>query len=190
MQFRACLVTVAMLGLVPTTGSAFPRLTVNFGYLDYQPSGCAAPGSAVRLHVVAEASYLGQVSGAQFRVTGIDSTWHVVVTPAPTVTMWIGDPLGDGLQVAVYPPCQYPNADLAVPLFTMDVVVPAPFGKRTIGIEQHAAVPVPNYACPFITACDEDFRKECVITLTALLIDCVVGVQPTTWSTVKDLYRE
>jgi hypothetical protein len=187
---RSCIAPVILsaLVLVPVASTAFPRLTVNFGYADYMPRGCAAIGLPVRLHVVIETFWDG-MSGAEFRLVGIDSTWQAVVTPAPTVTFWAGDPLGDGLQVAVWPPCQAPNQEQAVPLFTIDLIVPERFGERTIGFAAHTNSSLPSFGCPFVTLCDEQFTKLCVVQLPATLRDCAVGTHEVTWSRIKRLYE-
>lgn len=159
-----------------------------FDTVMFRSDACASPGIPVRIHAVA---FIGpwDFIGAELRVTGIDPSWQAVVTPDPTMTIWLGDVLGDGVRLSTYPACQFPQEQM-IPLFTIDLTVAAPIGERVIDIAAPVTPVFPGFTCPCRIRCYNDFERVCVGNGPAILTDCNVAVQGATWGLVKSRYRD
>ena len=129
----------------------------------------------------------GGITGAEFRLDGIDPTWFNTVTPNPASNVSIGNPITGGVNIA-FPSCQ---GGTQVLLYTIQSVALNPIPARTLQIDRHTTPPNPNFQCPLVTLCDAEFTKVCVPGGTAFLNGgpCNIAVEEKTWSKVKGLYN-
>jgi hypothetical protein len=124
------------------------------------------------------------ITGAEYRLTGIDPAWFMSVIPNPSATFNLGSPI-DGVGVNIgFPSCQSVHELLLHTISVFPLTPPAP---RTLRIERRNPPSSPNWPCPLVRLCDGEPNKLCVPGGEAF-IDCTVGVEPATWTQVKALY--
>ena len=150
--------------------------------------GTAVPFTPFTTYVIAILggdAAVGGITGAEFRLDGIDPSWFNTVTPSPASNVSIGNPITGGVNLA-FPSCQGGSLVL---LYTIQSVALAAVSPRTLQIDRHTNPPNPNFSCPLVTLCDAEFTKLCVPGGSAALNEtCGLPVQPATWSQVKGLY--
>jgi len=172
---------------------ASPDCSTNFA--------CVPPGTPIVVHVMAyqlqQPSWSYGLGSAEFRFTGIPASWQAVATPAPGVFFAIGDPLGNGVTVGFFDPL--PTAP-CVALFDL-TLTPDTASEAVIGLAAHIPPNNPNVPCANLYyPCNfpGPAETQCVVyglcvELLPLQVhatpDCVIGVEPETWQTVKTLYR-
>ena len=131
----------------------------------------------------------GGISGAELRLLGIDAGWSNTVTPNPAAFIVLGNVIGDGANIAF--PALQPGP--MVTLFTIQSLALAPVTPRTLGIVKKNPQASPAFDCPLVTLAPPDFYSLCVLGGEAFLNralnpPCTVGVTPTTWTQMKNLY--
>jgi len=162
---------------------------------------CAPTGVPTQVFVMADQheqpSWSKGLGGAEFRVSGIPSAWMATATPAPNVLIAIGDPIGPGCNVALYP---MPTADCAL-LYTLTLVPTSEVEDAVLGIATHTSPSRPGFACPWLfypcnfpgpsaSACVvPPICAEAVELHVRSMPDCAIAVEPTSWGTVKQLFR-
>jgi hypothetical protein len=102
------------------------------------------------------------ITGAEFSILGMPPEMMVSVTPAPASNISIGNPFGNGCNIA-FPSCQTgTNGKLL--LYTVHLTAPpAGVPHYVLQVEGHQIPSYPNYPCPLVTKCDGPFSKVCVI---------------------------
>jgi len=129
------------------------------------------------------------LSGAEFRLDGIDPAWFNTITPNPISNLALGNPTTGGCNIA-FPGCMRgPN----VLLYTIQSLALAPVAGRVLAIRQHTVPSNPNFLCSLVTLCDGPvFTKLCVSGGEAFLNlqrPCTVGVEQKSWSQVKSMFN-
>ena len=131
------------------------------------------------------------VGSAQFRVVGLPPEWYLLsVTPNPAATVVLGDPFGAGTAIGFC--CSQP-AECA-DLFTVQVIALTDVSDVVLRVSQRLPSSDPNLQCPWVVfdcgpACD---WWGCVAGGELFINssqECTVGVQESTWSRAKQLYR-
>jgi hypothetical protein len=130
----------------------------------------------------------GGITGAEYKLNGIDPAWFNNVTPSPAANVVLGSPLDvSGCNIA-FPSCQGGGAVL---LHSISSLALAAVTERTLSITARNPPPNPNFNCPLVTLCDAEFTKLCLAGGEAFInrsVPCTVGVSQATWSQVKGLY--
>lgn len=129
------------------------------------------------------------ITGAEFRLDGIDPAWINTVTPSPAASISLGSPITGGCNIA-FPACERGDGN-GVLLYTIQSVSLTGIQPRILLIG-HVLTPVgPPNPCPQVTLCDEpQFTKLCVSGgFAALNASCDFAVEGATWSQVKHLYN-
>jgi hypothetical protein len=128
-----------------------------------------------------------QLQGAVFRVGGFPSGWRVIGRPGAVIGYSEGDPLGAGVRLRTHTECSSGSTGNVV-LFEVDYEVPeaAPPAILEVFAAQDAAS-----ERPLVTICGN--QELCVQTARGFIggdaADCVVGMQPVTWTQVRTVYR-
>jgi hypothetical protein len=149
-------------------------------------------GSSGVLYICASgpSSYPGPAGliGAEFRVDGLPPGWTAQSTRAPASTLSIGDPFGNGTNIA-FPSWQSGPCTL---LFSVAVVTPQVGASATLQVERHNTPSNPFYSCPWLMYDDFEPVRVCVpggALFVNLETPCMVGLQPAAWSRIKTLYQ-
>lgn len=126
--------------------------------------------------------------GAEFRVDGLPAGWTAQSTRAPGSALSVGDPFGNGTNIA-FPSSQSGPCTL---LFTVTVSAPQAGASAALQIKRHNSPSQPSFACPWLMYENFEPVRVCVPG-GALFINpetpCTVGVQISAWSRVKALYQ-
>ena len=130
------------------------------------------------------------MTGAEFRLTGVDTAWFTTVTPNPLASLSIGNPVTTGCSIA-FATCQTGSFVL---LYTIQSLALAPITPRVLEVVAHSTPSNPNFICPLLTNCSAPvFGKECVqggqAGLNTPFCPCCPAVESSTWSRVKSLYN-
>jgi hypothetical protein len=144
------------------------------------------------------------IRSAEFRLAGLAPENFIVLPPQPAPGATLeGDPSGSGCRVS-FASCQtWGGLDCSVPLLQIDVLM-IQFFQGTVLVE-----PGPHFcqgmiASPLVTSCEDPATAVCatgvgvcinssdcilcpVVTASA---GCQVAVTPTTWSSLKALYKQ
>lgn len=141
-------------------------------------------------YVLVRRGPLNGITGAEFRVEGVDPAWFTMSLPVPGSC----DPgcpnfVGDGGGLA-FPLCQAPESGVVL-LATIQSLALAPVPTRTLRVEGARFPSNPAFACPLLTLCDAPaFTTVCVAGGEAVVNGpCTVAVQRCTWSDVKALFH-
>lgn len=130
----------------------------------------------------------GGLIGAEFRVEGLPSTWTAQSTRTAASTLSIGDPFGNGTNIA-FPSWQSGPCTL---LFTVTVSAPQVGASAALEVKRHTVPSSPFYSCPWLMYDDLEPVRVCVPG-GALFINsetpCTVELQPVAWSRIKTLYQ-
>lgn len=149
-------------------------------------------------YVRALTGFLEHLTGAELRVVGLPPEWQVVsVTPNPQSNVSIGSLLGAGANIA-FPSDQEGDC---IGLYTVVIRATTAATDVTLRVTRHSTPSNPNFPCPVIVP--NCWRKaEATPTCFWLVCasggsmfvnssaNCMVGVQPSTWSALKQLYEE
>jgi hypothetical protein len=185
-RVAACVVALALAAPPAQASSIRPAFSPDGGVrcFDAQPFAIWNVYIVADLHDDAAAN---GITGAEFRVTGFDPAWQAIVTPSPSANITLGDPLGGvGCDIG-FPDCQS-GVNGIVLLYTVQVVSFTPIVPRTL---QVFARPFcgPTFCCPFLTLCDADYTRFCVLGDAAEIPCPPVRTDAVTWSRMKSLFR-
>jgi len=140
-------------------------------------------------YVLARLGPLNGITGAEFRVDGVDPAWFTTASPAPGSC----DPgcpnfVGDGGPLA-FPGCAAPGSGYVL-LVTLQSFAVAPVPARTLRIDAARFPSNPAFACPQVSLCDAPvFTRMCVAGGAAVVNGaCTVVVRDRTWSSVKAMF--
>jgi hypothetical protein len=125
------------------------------------------------------------LAGAEFRMAGFPPTWSYAVRPNPAAAVHLGDPLGDGCNIA-FATCQLgPN----VLLYTVDSVASDAREDVVYRIVAHRAPSNPQIPCPVLVGCDPpDPPRGCVTGLESR-VNSPDAVEAANWACVKALFQ-
>jgi hypothetical protein len=182
--------TICLL-LVALQGTAAHAASIGL-FADQDCGSCnlviPAPGGSATLYIKAVDvwDFCQGTDGAEFRVVGLPNGWSAVSTPSPSGANSIGDPFGDGVNMAFFPALR----GNCISLFTVVLIGDAT--PATLRVERHAHPSNPNYACPNLRPGEPCGGRICVGG-GALFVNsdaaCTVGVDPSSWAQVKELYK-
>jgi hypothetical protein len=140
----------------------------------------------------AEATCCAGFTGAEFRVEGLPGDWQAITLANPSAAVVLGHPFGDGVNIAFATASMEPSVVLlSGSLIYLGVGEPPPTVLRVLAKNPPSS---PEFPCPAVTGgdCLCDYAIACV-TGGLLYINgagnCLVGVEPSTWSGVKQLYQ-
>jgi hypothetical protein len=129
-------------------------------------------------------------------VVGIPAEWYATAA-IPPGCISLGNPLGpEGGNVA-YSSCQSPSAG-PVLWYTISIYATTEVTDHVVEVIARTPSSNPFFNCPLVTLCDVPiYSIVCMAGSQARINppvgvtcnDVVVGVEPRTWSAVKDLYR-
>jgi hypothetical protein len=133
-----------------------------------------------------------QIDGAEFRIEGLPPGWQAVVVPAPGLTV-IGDPLGNGIDLALIP------RSGCVPFLTL--TIQATYELQDVGLRAVAHrtpgnqwpgcptdCPLLHYNCG--APCDVCATCATGLSLCINPTDCRVSVSNRSWGAVRMLYKK
>lgn len=133
----------------------------------------------------------GGITGAEFRVQNAPTMadgWFMSNNPNPASNVAIGDPTGNGCNIA-FAGCQSPPFVL---LYTISGFASGVASPRTLRVLQHNSPSNPLFPCSLLVLCDAPvFTKVCVPGGEAFLNsgNCTVGVEDKSWTSVKSLFN-
>jgi hypothetical protein len=152
-----------------------------FLYILARPGGAVADG----------------ITTAEFFVDGLPGDWFTVSTPnALAAGSTIGDPFASVSPFRTtigFPSCQAPNADGVVLLFSVRFFPGTPVSDHYLTVVVGNPPSNPNYTTPILVACDYPTYTAYPVSGGQFILGpnqrhCTVGVESTTWSSVKGLY--
>jgi hypothetical protein len=146
-------------------------------------------GHSGDVYIVAQSYEPNGILGAELRVVGLPVGWTHVSTASPLATAALGDPFGNGSNIAF----TQPQVGECALLYRVTVVATSAVENVTLSLVQHASPSNPNFACPkIICNCSPVFPLVCVPGRGMSIngVDCTVGIQDRTWSAVKSVYVE
>ncbi len=186
------LVLVLASGLAPHAALPVPAIGV---FADPAAASCnitqtgSGPGTFYLLSLLGGAVADG-ISQAEFRVDGFPAAWGASVTPNPAAFQTLGAPLNGGGTI-LFPACQTGSGGVVL-LYTVAYYAAGPevvsqyLNVFKTTIRQH-----PDFQCPLLTRCvGPPLVKLCATGVSGIINGppCTVGVQPATWSQVKNLF--
>ena len=161
-----------------------------------QCSGTIRPGEPGTIYILAKHNGLTDcgVAAAEFRISGIPSSWRVYPVPNPAA-LNVGNPFADGVVVA-FPTCQR-RENGPVVLYTVGVVASELENDLQFTVEKRNPPGNPMFQCPELNLCDMPmFTKICVegrpchVNATSpRTCDSDLPVQPMSWGAVKEIFR-
>src|SRR5262245_13218546 len=209
-SLRRLLPTFALLATLSATvwpeGAGAATATISFG--TGAPTPCllnALPFTPYSFYVFAfatptfqdQALLLGGFSGAEFAITGFDPNWIVGSQIAsPAASSVVGDPLHGGVAIG-FPACQAWASDFCwVLLYSVQFLTFQPIAPTTLRVVGFGVDPCQFPQSPILIACDAPVATRfCVGSgvgfinstifcdpTSARSADCLVAVEPTTWS--------
>jgi len=128
----------------------------------------------------------GGMTGAEFRLDGIDPGWFPQVTPSPLASIAVGN-LFTSAGIA-FESCQGPGPVLLYTVWCIMGTQPAP---RVLRIERPTA-PYDHNIAPVLVLCDAPIYTKIWVTGGQAFLNggtCTVGVEADTWSAVKSMFR-
>jgi hypothetical protein len=190
--FIAC---IACLVLLASTASAQNQAMIGVAW-DANGEVCnlnAQLGQQGWLYILAYARGLAVdgFTGAEFRVDGFPSDWFVAsILPNPQAAVSIGNPIAGGCNIA-FPICEWSSAPIV--LYTIHFIVAGTVGQHHVSVTRHSTPSDPDMPCPLFFQCDAPcLCNFCVQGGAAAILDpgfCATGVEPTTWSRMRSLFR-
>src|SRR5262249_4769164 len=170
------------------------RLGVYFDPEGTQCSGTILPGAPKNIYIVARpAPGTDNISGAEFRFTGLPPAWTVYPVPNPS-TLSLGDPFGAGTNSARLGSC--PTESSPFLMYSVLVLASDTVSDVTFDLTHRDPPLIPAFYCPLVTECTFPYQIHCVQTSpcfvnTATPTPCaaVSAVQQATWSGVQRLFR-
>jgi len=140
----------------------------------------------------AQATCCPGFTGAEFGIQGLIGNWLMIATPNPSAAVVVGGPIGDGVIIAFAADLMDPSVLLfTVSMTYLEEGTPPPMVLRVVAKNPPSN---PNWPCPRVTgggncpcwafACATG--GQLYVNTTG---DCLVGVEPVTWSEVKGLYE-
>ena len=134
------------------------------------------------------------ITGAEFRVLGFPAAWFATPTTPPGAIVF-GNPFANGVNIA-FPTCQVNDTDV-VQLFHYSVFPTTAVTDQVLSIVARNPPSNATHPWPIFVLCDiPTYTQTRVNAANAILnptmpasCDAVVGVQPATWTVVKDLFR-
>jgi hypothetical protein len=143
----------------------------------------------------------GGITGAEFRLVGWPTSWFYSLQQGPGIPE-IGNPFQEGIRLTSFT-CRTGEGG-TVPLLTITVFAPSPASNVTVTVNGHLQPADPQFACPVVALCDAPvFTKLCATGITTRINDqfgfcrclapCLgacqpIGVEPSSWSSIKRLY--
>ena len=129
---------------------------------------------------------MGGITGAEFRLDGIDSNWFPQVTPSLLAWVALGD-LFTSAHIA-FETCQGPGPVL---LYTVRCIMGTQPAPRVLRIER-SADPHGDLFAPRLFLCDGPVFTALAVAGGQAFLNggtCTVGVEADTWSSVKSMFR-
>jgi hypothetical protein len=155
-------------------------------------SGAIQAGTTRRLYIIAllQGPNVNSITGAEFRVTGLPAGWGVISTRNPASNIQIGDPFdATGVNLA-FPLCVQ---EFLAPLFTVDLTATSSVSNHYLTIQPRNPPANPDFACSLVVRCGPTFSLVCAGGGAAIINPtgpgCTVGVEPASWSRVKNLFK-
>ena len=202
---KAHLCVVAVLCLVPVRAQSSRFLVSQSSNLEYCGDLFPALFTPFNFYVGiipdADATAPG-ITGAEFRLDGVDSAWFVTVgmlDPAATI---VGSPHQGGCVVSLSQCRATPSLLCAVQCIALSPIAP-----RLVIARAHTAPANPAFACPNVLLCDSPTATRVCLPSCGLCVNQVctsagchggfpvceggdlLAVRPSTWSYVRQLYR-
>ena len=189
-------ITICVLGIATaaTAQVGNGELGLSFEPSQLRCSGPAIVNQPLRLYVVMrlEGPPAEGTGGVEFRIDGLPSEWAASAVPSLPGALWVGDALGDGIVIGFQ--CEFGGGDL-VTVCELLAIPTTDVRDHVLRIVRRVFVPNPEFQCPAVAICMEPFTMYCVEGGTAVLnpeeLDCLdrTPVQPSSWSSVKELFR-
>ena len=149
-------------------------------------------GSAGTLYVLATMNDLLAMDGAEFRVMGFPTEWPASVMPSPASSVSLGNPLGDGCNIA-FPGHQHASASGVILLYTVTFQATSMVTERVLAITGHLHPSNPAVTCPYLTLDNVAFMTICAASHPGAInfpgFCPPLAVEPATWSRVRGMYR-
>jgi hypothetical protein len=181
---QACSTSAASIGIFSTADCSSCNLSIERGATD-----------TLYVRALTEGVTVGDMSGAEFRIEGLPAGWSVTVIPNPLVVVTIGDPFGDGIDLAFAVDPHGTCVDLfkvVIRAWSSEIVHD---GVLRVVVHRHPAYPWST--CPgFFIDCGQpcDYFDLYCTGGGSLFINssrsCTVAVRPSAWSDVKRLYGD
>jgi hypothetical protein len=160
-----------------TEMSAAPRIDFWSGEGDFLLCDLEIPAGESRAwFIVAHPNDLGGMDGAEFRVTGWPAGYVHTVTANPAAAVAIGDPLGNGCNIALGS-CETSETVL---LYTVQTFNPGSAPSGSFAIEQHAFPSNPNFQCPVVmnTFCSPPLNTTACASAGIAFLNQSAGTPP------------
>lgn len=132
----------------------------------------------------------GGVTGVEFRLVGVPGGWFLTPTVNPVFNTVVGTSLAIGYNLASAS-CQAGSGGV-LNLFSISYFATTAEPPSYWGIDRHTNPSNPQFPCPLMVLCDPPvYTKLCVGGGEARVNGgpCTVGVEETSWSTLKSLYN-
>jgi len=187
---------MASVAMVTLGTNAAPNDTIGL-FFEPDCSKCSttlAPGAETTLYINAiRGGPFGNypLIGAELRVIGLPAGWSAACTPNPASLIDLGNPFGDGADIAFD---SAPQTGSCVNLYTCEISATTSVQDVYLEVVAHATPGWPVGACP-VVICDSGRQPfecmSCAQGMRAIINgpDCSVGVKPSPWSRIKSWYR-
>ena len=158
-------------------------------------SGTITPAHPGTIYIVAKAAPgSDNPSGAEFRFTGLPASWTVYAVPNPGMIS-NGDPFAAGTSVGAGIQC-LPGGTSSFVFYTVLVLATETVNNVRFDLETRHPPTNPAFNCPLVIGCDAPvFSQHCTHTVPCFVnastpAPCaVVGIESTTWTALRGLYR-
>ena len=176
----ANIVTAATVGLYSTPNCTSCNLNI--------PSSATEGRFYICASGAASEEFCGGSSEFEFRIEGLRLGWVVAVVRSPLSQYALGDPFGLGCNIAF----GEPQTSECTLLYTVMITPSFPGARSTLRARPHFSPTNPDFNCiRAVPACQGN--AGICLGGGALLINsdttCSVGVEPSSWASVKALYE-
>lgn len=165
-------------------------------FFDAEATECdasVAPFSPFTVYVSAilgDDAGAGGIRGAVFRVAGLEG-FVQSFTPGPSVFKYVGDPTQEGCNITFETCMGGDGPSTAILLYTIRCAMDESASPLSISVS-HVATPSGDPPQLYVNLCDEPQYSKFYVSGGQAVVNngrCSVGVELSTWSAVKSLFR-
>lgn len=190
-----CCIVCALSFACPTSVVAVdPPASIGV-YFDAEGTVCHGtirPGTPGTVYVLEKFAGTAGLAGAEFRFTGVPSSWQVFPVPNSEILV-LGDPFGAGASMGFR--CQTPENGV-IRLYSVLVLAADEQSDVRFAIEPRNPPSNPLFQCPLAIQCEPWFTAFCVTNVPCVVnanqpVPCggPTAVVPQSWTAMKQLFR-
>jgi hypothetical protein len=185
---RIVVLILSLLGLAERAQAAW----IELHHLTYPLPYCLfiSPDEPTMFSVVLHPDEATNIIGARLRISGLPTGCSVTATPSAAALSSTGDIFSTAGAEILF---SSPQTNTNVTLFEVTLSCPVSSLEQDVTLQPDAPLPVvPGFECPLVIITGVPAPAYACATYTTISTHpawCEIGVEPTTWSATKSLFR-